>query len=184
LKDLALAKTKRKKLLELLDKRGLEVFQLKAGKTGAVAEVNLLKKVHKTELKSEKEITKKEIHAKSVTIKSLESKNKTIKRDLEKRKRQHETISRLHSNLVERNSELSATHVAVLRVKADLLSSSKLQAREVKRLTRMVDNQQETKLKHEFDMPEMQVKAKQIALEEPRERFSKASAAAPKTTSF
>jgi hypothetical protein len=44
LKDLALAKTKRKKLLELLDERGLEVVQLKAGKTGAVAEVGLLKK--------------------------------------------------------------------------------------------------------------------------------------------
>jgi hypothetical protein len=91
-------------------------------------------------LKSEKEITKKEILAKSVTIKMLESTKKNLKSDLEKLKKQHETLSRLYSNLVERNSEFSATHVAMLRVKADLISSSKSQAREVKRLTRMVDN--------------------------------------------
>jgi hypothetical protein len=53
-KDLALAESKHKKLLDLLDKRGLEVVQLKAGKTGAVMEVNLLKKLHKMELKSKK----------------------------------------------------------------------------------------------------------------------------------
>jgi hypothetical protein len=39
---------------------------------------------------------------------------------------------------VERSSELNATHVDVLRVKAGLLSSSKAQAREVKHLNRMV----------------------------------------------
>jgi hypothetical protein len=155
LKDLALAKTKHKKLLDLLDERGLEVVQLKAGKTGAVAEVNLLKKLHKTELKSEKELTKKEIQAKSITIKSLKSTKKTIKRDFEKLKRQHETLSKLHSNLVERKSELNTTHVDVLRVKANLISSSKSQAREVKRLRWMVNNQQEKKLKHKFDMQEM-----------------------------
>jgi myosin heavy subunit len=181
LKDLALAETKRKKLLDLLDERGLEVVQLKSGKTGAVAEVNLLKKLHKTELKSEKELTKKEILAKSVTIKTLESTKKSLKKELNKVNKQYETLGKLHSNLVERNSELSATHVAVLRVKADLISSSKSQAKEVKRLTRLVDNQQEKKLKHEFDMQEMRVTVKQLALEETRERSSKASAA-PRTT--
>jgi myosin heavy subunit len=181
LKDLALAETKREKLLDLLDERGLEVVQLKSGKTGAVAEVNLLKKLHKTELKSEKELTKKEILAKSVTIKTLESTKNSLKKELNKVNKQYETLGKLHSNLVERNSELSATHVAVLRVKADLISSSKSQAKEVKRLTRLVDNQQEKKLKHEFDMQEMRVTVKQLALEETRERSSKASAA-PRTT--
>jgi myosin heavy subunit len=181
LKDLALAETKREKLLDLLDERGLEVVQLKSGKTGAVAEVNLLKKLHKTELKSEKELTKKEILAKSVTIKTLKSTKKSLKKELNKVNKQYETLGKLHSNLVERNSELSATHVAVLRVKADLISSSKSQAKEVKRLTRLVDNQQEKKLKHEFDMQEMRVTVKQLALEETRERSSKASAA-PRTS--
>jgi hypothetical protein len=77
-KDLAVAKLKTEKLLDLLNDRGLEVVQLKTAKTGAVAEVNLLKKLHKTELKSEKEIRKKEILTKSVTIKSLESTKKTV----------------------------------------------------------------------------------------------------------
>jgi hypothetical protein len=54
----------------------MHVVQLKADKTGAVAEVNLLKKLHKTELNSEKELSKKEIQAKSITIKSLEAMNK------------------------------------------------------------------------------------------------------------
>ena len=181
LKDLALAETKRKKLLDLLDERGLEVVQLKSGKTGAVAEVNLLKKLHKTELKSEKELTKKEILAKSVTIKTLESTKNSLRKELNKVNKQYETLGKLHSNLVERNSELSATHVAVLRVKADLISSSKSQAKEVKRLTLLVNNQQEKKLKHEFDMQEMRVTVKHLALEETRERSSKASAA-PRTT--
>jgi hypothetical protein len=44
LKDLASAKSKHKKLLDLLNNRGLEVVQLRTGKTGAVAEVGLLKK--------------------------------------------------------------------------------------------------------------------------------------------
>jgi hypothetical protein len=66
-------------LLDLLNKRGLEVVQLTTGKTGAVAKVNLLKKLHKKELKSEKELSKKEIQAKSVTIKSLEPTKKTLK---------------------------------------------------------------------------------------------------------
>jgi hypothetical protein len=71
--------------------------------------------------------------------------------------------------------------VAVLRVKADLISSSKSQAREVERLTQLVNNQQEKKLKHELDMQEMRVMVKQLALEETHERSSKASAA-PKTS--
>jgi hypothetical protein len=41
-KDLALAKSKRKRLLDLLNKREFEVVQLRTGKTGAIAEVNLL----------------------------------------------------------------------------------------------------------------------------------------------
>ena len=76
--------------------------------------------------------------------------------------------------------------MAVLRVKAKLISSSKSQAKEVKRLSRMVDNQQEKKLKHNFEMQEMRVKVKQLALEETRERTSKASpfeARAPKKLS-
>ncbi len=81
---------------------------------------------------------------------------------------------------MERNSELNATHVAVRRVKADLLSSSKSQAREVKRLKKLVDDQQEKKLRHELEIQEMRIKVKQLALEETRERSSKASAA-PKT---
>jgi hypothetical protein len=67
---------------------------------------------------------------------------------------------------VEHNSELNATHVAVLRVKADLLSSSKAQAREVKHLSWMVDAQLKKKLKHEIDIPKVCVKVKQLALEE------------------
>jgi hypothetical protein len=69
--------------------------------------------------------------------------------------------------------------VAVLNVKAKLLSSSKGQARQVKRLTKLVNNQQEKKLKHERDIQEMCVKVKQLALEETHERSSKASAAGP-----
>jgi hypothetical protein len=67
---------------------------------------------------------------------------------------------------VEHNSELNATHMAVLRVKAKLISSSKSQAREVKQLRKLVDNQQEKNLKHELDIQEMRVKVKQLALEE------------------
>jgi hypothetical protein len=93
LKDLAQAKTKREKLLDLLNKRGLEVVQLKVGKTGAVTEVNLLKKLHKTELKSKKELSKKEIQAKSITIKRLEATKKTLKQNFNKLKRQHETLA-------------------------------------------------------------------------------------------
>jgi hypothetical protein len=106
---------------------------------------------------------------------------KTLKQDFDKVKRQYETLGKLHSNLVERNSELNATHVAVLNVKAELISLSKGQAREVKHLTKLVDNQQEKKLKHERDIQEMRVKVKQLALKETLERSSKASAAAPKT---
>ena len=98
----------------------------------------MLKKLHKTELKSEKEISKKEILAKSVITKSLEASKKILKQDFNKSKKQYETVGKLHSNLVERSSELNATHVDVLRVKAGLLSSSKAQAREVKHLNRMV----------------------------------------------
>jgi hypothetical protein len=43
LKELALAESKRRKLFELLDNKGLEVVQLRTGKTGAVTEVGLLK---------------------------------------------------------------------------------------------------------------------------------------------
>jgi hypothetical protein len=51
LKDLALAKSKGKKLLDLLDNIVLTVVQLRTGKTGSVMEVSLLEKLHKTELK-------------------------------------------------------------------------------------------------------------------------------------
>jgi hypothetical protein len=61
-KNLAVAESKHKKLLDVLNNRGPEVVQLSAGKTGAVAEVNLLKKLNKTE-----------ILTKSVLIKSLEA---------------------------------------------------------------------------------------------------------------
>jgi hypothetical protein len=44
LKDLALTQSKHTKMLELLDNRGLELVQLRTGKTGAVTEVGLLKK--------------------------------------------------------------------------------------------------------------------------------------------
>jgi hypothetical protein len=54
---------KRKKLLELLDERGLKVAKLEAdeklAKTGSVAEVRLLKKLHKADAKSEKDAVKK-----------------------------------------------------------------------------------------------------------------------------
>jgi hypothetical protein len=86
-KDLAVAKSKRKNLLDLLDDRRLEVVQLKTGKNGAVAEVNLLKKLHKTELKSKKELSKKEILAKSVIIKSLEASKNILKQDFDKAKK-------------------------------------------------------------------------------------------------
>jgi hypothetical protein len=42
-KDLALAESKPKKLLDLLDSRELKVVQLRAGNTGAFTKVNLLK---------------------------------------------------------------------------------------------------------------------------------------------
>jgi hypothetical protein len=44
LKDLALAESKHKKLPDLLNNRGLEVVQLRTGKTGTVPEVSLLEK--------------------------------------------------------------------------------------------------------------------------------------------
>jgi hypothetical protein len=50
--------------------------------------------------------------------------------------------------------------VAVLKVKAKLLSLSKAQARIVKRLTKLVNNQQEKKLKHKIGIQEMCVKVK------------------------
>jgi hypothetical protein len=81
---------------------------------------------------------------------------------------------------VECNSELSATHVAVLRVKDDLLSSLKTKVGEVKYLSRMVDAQLKKKLKNEIDIQAMHVKVKQLALEETPERSSNASTA-PKT---
>jgi hypothetical protein len=181
LKDLALTESKCKKLLELLNNRGLltpHVVQLRTGKTGAVTKVGLLKKLRKTELKSVKELPKKEILTKSVIIKSLEASKKILKRDFDKIKKQYQTLGKLHSNLVEHNSELNATHVAVLRVKANLISLTKSQAREVKRLSRMFNNQLEKKLKQEFDIQEMHVKVKQLALEETYERSSNASAVA------
>jgi hypothetical protein len=131
-------------------------------------------------MKSEKELSRKEILAKIVIIKSLEASKKILKQDFDKKKKQDATLGKLHSSLVEPNSELSATHVAVLKVKADLLSSLKAQAREVKHLNRMVDPQLEKKLKHEINIQEMRVKVKKLVLEETSERSSNASAA-PKT---
>jgi hypothetical protein len=90
--------------------------------------------------------------AKSITIKILEVTKKTLKLDFDKLKRQYETLGKLHSNFVERNSELNATHVVVLNVKAELLSLLKAQAREVKHLTKLVNNQLEKKLKHKIDI--------------------------------
>jgi hypothetical protein len=87
LKDLALAESKRKNLLDLLNDRGLGVVQLKTDKTGAVPEVNLLKKFNKTELKSKKELLKKEILANSITMKSLEATKKTLQQDFDKLKK-------------------------------------------------------------------------------------------------
>jgi hypothetical protein len=101
LKDLALAESKRKKLLELLNNRGLAVVQLRTGKTGAVTEVGLLKKLHKTELKSVKELSKKEILTKSVIInKSLKASKKILRQDFDKIKKQYETLGKLQSSLL------------------------------------------------------------------------------------
>jgi hypothetical protein len=128
-KDLAQAESSSKKLLELLDDRGLEMVQLKTDKTGAVAEVILLKKLHKTELKAEKERKNKEVQAKSNIIKGLKATKKT-----DKLKKQCETLGKLHSNLVSSDFELSATHVAVINVKGQLLAMSKVQVRKLKHL--------------------------------------------------
>jgi isopropylmalate/homocitrate/citramalate synthase len=107
---------------------------------------------------------------------------KTLQQDFYMFKKQYKTLGKLHSNLVERNSELNTTHVAVLRVKDGLLSLLKAQAREVKCLNRLVDAQLEKKLKHKIDTQEMMCVevVKQLALEETCERSSNASAA-PKT---
>jgi hypothetical protein len=51
----------------------------------------------------------------------------------------------------------------------------------VKRLSKLVDSQQEKKLKHELELQAMRVKVRELALEETRERSSKASAAPNKT---
>jgi hypothetical protein len=101
---------------------------------------------------------------------------KTHKQDFDKLKRQYETLGKLHSNLVECNSELNATQVVVLIVKAELLSTSKAPAREAKHLKKLVDNQQEKKIKHELDIQNMHVKVKQLTLEETCERTSNPSA--------
>jgi hypothetical protein len=81
LNDLALAKSKHEKLLDLLNNRGLEVVQLRTGETGAVVEVSLFKKLHKTELKSVKELSKKEILTKCIIIKSLKAAKKILEQD-------------------------------------------------------------------------------------------------------
>jgi hypothetical protein len=128
MKDLAQAESKRVKLFELLDNRGLDVVQLKSDKTGAVAEVNLLKKLHKTEVKSKKELAKKELEAKCAVIKGHEVANRLAKKELDWQKRQYETLAKVHSNLVARNSELAASLVDVVAVKTKLLATTKIQA--------------------------------------------------------
>jgi hypothetical protein len=81
---------------------------------------------------------------------------------------------------VEHNSELNAIHVAVLNVKAKLLSLSKSQAREKSSNLKSWWMTSWRKLKHAIYIQEMHVKVNRLALEETRERTSNTSAA-PKT---
>jgi hypothetical protein len=180
-KDLAQAQSKHKKLLELLDTRGLELVQARSDKTGAVAEVNLLKKLHKSELKAEKELAKKELTSKIAIVKGLESTKRTASRDLEKLKKQHETLAKQHASLVGSHSDLNFTLVGVLNAKTQLVASGKSQARDIKRLSKLIDNQQEKKLSHEIEIASMRVKVKELALEETRERISNPSGPSSKT---
>jgi hypothetical protein len=77
------------------------------------------------------------------------------------------------------NSELAASLVDVIAVKAQLLNTSKMQVRELKRFKKLVHDQQDKKLKHEIDLQVMCVQVKQLALEQTRERIS--NPAGPKT---
>jgi hypothetical protein len=76
---------------------GLELVQeLKAegklDKTGSVTEVNLLKKLHKTEKKSDKDSVKKEHAILTAKIKDLQASRRVGTKDFEKLKKAHDIL--------------------------------------------------------------------------------------------
>jgi hypothetical protein len=182
------AEVKRKKLLELLDERGLKLASLEANeklaKTGSVAEVRLLKKLHKADTKSEKDAVKKATAILTAKIKDLQADKKSATKVFDKLKKTNDALMVTHKDLKTSKSKLSAEHVAVLNVKADLSKTVKSQASKIKSLSSKVDNQQESKQQHTKDLASMRLKTKELALEETRERIANPTLAKiPKTAS-
>jgi hypothetical protein len=181
------AELKRKKLLELLDDRGLQVAKLEAdeklSKTGSVAEVKLLKKLHKADTKTEKDTVKKATAILTAKIKDLQADKKTAAKVLAKLEKKNEQLQVTHKELQDDTHNLKAEHVAVLNVKAGLAKTVKSQASKIKSLTSRVDDQLDKKQKHSESLASMRIKVKELALEETRQRIAHPNLAKlPKTS--
>jgi chromosome segregation ATPase len=184
LKDLADLETKLAKLGVLSDKRGLKVselqLELKANRKSAVADLNVLKKTHKKELKVESDLAGDKVKAAVAKVKAqlslskdVESAKKTLQKKFDGQSKTLELLQKAFQESKRRSSELSADLVASSRSKDELKDNIKVLNKTMKSLKSKLDNQLEQKNDHDYRMQKMKNEYKQMGLDELREKLTK-----------
>jgi chromosome segregation ATPase len=125
---------------------------------------NLLKSqktLFKRELDAEKCHTAAQVQLKKDAVKAATSSKQALKRDFDKQKKSYDSLLRTSNTNKVKISSLSCSQFSLLQTRTGLQNEVKNLTKEVKVLTKKIDNQLDKKLNHELCMQKMRNEYKQ-----------------------
>jgi hypothetical protein len=178
-KNLAEANTKNANLWDLNEKRNLDLAQVTTDNKCLSDLLKSQKTLHKKELDAEKSHTTAQVQLKKDAIKSAKSSKGALKKDFDKQKKSYDSLLKSSNTNKVKISDLNCSQLSLLRTRTDLQNEVKILSKEVKVLTKKIDNQLDKKLNHDFSMQKMRNEYKQLDLDQAREKNENKKQAAP-----
>jgi hypothetical protein len=129
-----------------------------------------VKKAHRTS----------KVQLKKDAVKAVTSSKQALKRDFDKQKKAYHSLLRMSNTNKVKILDLNCTQSSLMRTRTDLQNKVKNLNKEVKTLTKKIDNQLDTKLNHELRMQKMHNKYKQLDLDQARKKIGNKKAAPSK----
>jgi hypothetical protein len=142
------------------------------------------KTLAKKELDAKKSHTTAQVQLKKDAVKAAtSSKQVLLNRDFDKQKKTYDSLLRMSNTNKVKISDLNCSQFSLLRTRTDLQNEVKNLTKEVKVLTKKIDNQLDKKLNHELCMQKMWNEYKQLDLDQAREKNENNKAAPSKAAS-
>jgi hypothetical protein len=182
-RNLAAANLRVANLWELNEKRNLDLAQLTTDNKCLSDLLKSQKTLFKMEIDVEKAHTTSKVQMKKEAVKAVTSSKQALKRDFDKQKKAyHSLLGTSNTNKV-KISDLNCTQSSLMWMRTDLQNEVKSLVKEVKWLTKKIDNQLDKKLNHELSMQKMRNEYKQLDIDQACKKIENKKAVPSKAAS-